>query len=44
MALAANQNVRVVSIDIRAEFLQAKKLDRDVFVRPLDGIRKEGKL
>merc|ERR1712236_76105 len=42
MALAANQNFKVVSMDIRAAFLQAKKLDREVFVRPPDDIKKEG--
>ena len=42
MALAANQNFKVVSMDIRAVFLQAKKLDREVFVRPPDDIKKEG--
>ena len=30
MAVAANQNFKVVSMDIRAAFLQAKKLDREV--------------
>ena len=44
VALAANQNFRVVSMDIKAAFLQAKKLDREVFVRPPDDIRKEGKI
>ena len=44
VALAANQNFRLVSMDIRAAFLQAKKLDREVFVRPLDDIKKEGKI
>ena len=44
VALAANQNFRVVSMDIRAAFLQAKKLDREVFVRPPDDIKKEGKI
>ena len=44
MALAANQNFKVVSMDIRAGFLQAKKLDREVFVRPSDDIKKEGKI
>ena len=44
MALAANQNFKVVSMDIRAAFLQAKKLDREVFVRPPDDIKKEGKI
>ena len=42
MALAANQNFKGVSMDIRLTFLQAKKLDREVFVRPPDDIRKEG--
>merc|ERR1712115_421865 len=42
MALAANQNFKVVSMDIRAAFLQAKKLDREVFVRPPKYIEKEG--
>ncbi len=42
MALAANQNFKVVSMDIRAAFLQAKTLDREVFVRPPDDIKKEG--
>merc|ERR1712240_334069 len=44
MVLAANQNFRVVSMDIRAAFLRAKKLDREVFVRPPDDIKKEGKI
>ena len=44
MALAANQNFKVVSMDIRAAFLQAKKLDREVFVRPPDDIKQEGKI
>ena len=42
MALAANQNFKVVSMDIRAAFLQAKTLDREVFVRPPNDIKKEG--
>merc|ERR1711921_57812 len=41
---AANQNFRVVSMDIRAAFLQAKKLDREVFVEPPSDIKKEGKI
>merc|ERR1712240_581533 len=44
VALAGNQNFRVVSMDIRAAFLQTKKLDREVFVRPPDDIKKEGKI
>merc|ERR1712002_599474 len=39
-----NQNFRVVSMDIRAAFLQAKKLNREVFVRLPDDIKKEGKI
>merc|ERR1712240_169708 len=31
-------------MDIRAAFLQANKLNREVFVQPLDDIRKEGKI
>ena len=42
--LAANSDFKVVSIDIRAAFLQANKLDREVFVRPPDDIKKEGKI
>lgn len=43
-ALAANSNFKVVSIDIRAAFLQANKLDREIFVRPPYDIKKEGKI
>merc|ERR1712240_808526 len=42
MALSANFNFKIVSMDIRAAFLQAKTLDREVFVRPPDDIEKEG--
>merc|ERR1711895_202078 len=42
MALSANFNFKIVSMDIRAAFLQAKKLDREVFVRPPKDIEKEG--
>ena len=44
MVLAANNYFRVISMDIRAAFLQAKKLDREVFVRPQDDIKKERKI
>ena len=43
VALEANQNFKVVSMDIRVAFLQAKKLDREVFVRPPNDIKKEVK-
>ena len=42
MALSANLNFKIVSMDIRAAFLQAKTLDREVFVRPPNDIKKEG--
>ena len=44
VALAANQNFKVLSMDIRAAFLQANKLDREVFIRPPDDIKKEGNI
>ena len=44
MALAANSKFDVVSMDIRAAFLQAKKLDRDVYMEPPKDIKKEGKI
>ena len=39
--LVTNSDFEVVSIDIRAVFLQANKLDREVFVRPPDDIKKD---
>ena len=42
--MAANEGFELRKIDIRAAFLQAKQLDRDVFLRPPKDIRKEGKL
>ena len=44
MALGANSGFKVVSMDIRAAFLQAKILDREVYVRPPEDIKKEGKI
>ena len=40
MAVAANNNFRLASLDIRAAFLQSKALDRDVFIKPPADIRK----
>ena len=40
MAIAANEQFKVVSMDIRAVFLQANKLDREIFMRPPEDIRK----
>ena len=31
-------------MDIRAAFLQANKLDREVFMKPPEDVRKEGKI
>ena len=44
MALAANNGFKVVSMDIRAAFLQAKRLYREVYMKPLVDIRKPGKM
>ena len=41
-AVAANQSFEIVSIDIRAAFLQAKELKRDVFLVPPKDIVKPG--
>merc|ERR1712089_60158 len=42
LALSANFGFKIVSMDIRAAFLQAKTLDREVFVRPPRDIEKPG--
>ena len=44
MAVAANNKFEIASLDIRAAFLQARKLDRPVFVLPPKDIRKKGVL
>ena len=43
-AVAANEKFKLRSIDIRAAFLQAKCLDREVYLEPPKDIKKEGKL
>ena len=43
-ALAANEGFRLRSIDVRAAFLQAKGLDREVYMEPPKYVRKEGKI
>ena len=40
MAVAANSNFMLTSVDIRADFLQSRTLDRDVFMLPPPDIRK----
>ena len=42
MAVAANNRFQLALVDIRAAFLQSKALDRDVFVKPPEDIRKSG--
>ena len=42
MAIAANDNFKLASFDIRAAFLQSRTLDRDVFMLPPPDIRKQG--
>ena len=44
MAIAANEGFKVVSMDIRAAFLQANKLDREVYMKPPEDILKSGKV
>ena len=42
MAVAANDNFKLASVDIRAALLQSRTLDRDVFMLPPPDIRKHG--
>ena len=42
MAMAAKNNFKLASVDISTTFLQSKMLDRDVFVKPPEDIRKPG--
>ena len=42
MALAVNSDFKLASVDIRAEFLQSRTLDRDVFMLPPPDIQKHG--
>ena len=41
-SVAANESFEIQSVDIRAAFLQSKKLDRDVFLEPPKDIKKQG--
>ena len=43
-AVAANEGFNLRSIDIRAAFLQAKGLDRDVYLEPPRDFKTEGKI
>ncbi len=40
MAIAANSDFKIASVDIRAAFLQSRTLDRDVFMLPPPDIKK----
>ena len=40
--MVANEGFELRSVDIRAAFLQAKNLDREVFFLPPKDVRKEG--
>ena len=42
MAISANSDFRLASVDIRAAFLQSQTLDRDVFMLPPADIKKPG--
>ena len=42
MAVAANSNFKLASVDIRAAFLQLRMLERVVFMMSPPDIRKEG--
>ena len=43
-SVAVNEGFSLRSIDIRAEFLQAKALDREVYLEPPKDIKNEGKI
>ena len=41
-SVTANEDFKLRKIDIRAAFLQAKQLDREMFMQPPKDIKKEG--
>ena len=41
-SVAANEDFKLRKIDIRAVFLQARQMDRDVFLEPPKDIKREG--
>ena len=43
-AVPANEGFKLRSIDIRVAFLQAKCLDREVYMEPPKDVKKEGKI
>lgn len=42
MAIATNNDFKLASVNIHAAFLQSRTLDHDVFVKPLDEVKKPG--
>ena len=42
MAISANSDFKLASVDIRAAFLQSRTLDQDVFMQPPADIKKPG--
>ena len=44
MAITAYNDFKLSLVDIRAAFLQAKVLDRDIYVKPLEDQRKPGRI
>ena len=42
LALATNNRLKIASVDIRAAFLQSRKLHRDGFMKPLPDFFKQG--
>ena len=42
-AVAANEGFKLRSIDIRAEFLQVKVLDREVYLEPPKDVKRKEK-
>ena len=39
--MAANEDLKLIILDIRMVFLQANELDRDVYLMPPKDVRKE---
>lgn len=42
IVLAANEDLNLASMEIRAAFVQDNTLDRDIFIRPPDDQRMDG--
>jgi hypothetical protein len=44
LPIAAKEDYELVSVDIKAAFLQSRDLDRDVFVEPPSDLKTPGKI